>query len=238
MKLAVLTAAVFPSEADARKKMWIFLKSAEKAGVPNADLHLYGIGRTFPGYRAMCLDFQLEYLKTLQSRYTNVLYSDGWDAFFTGPLAEIIDKYEKKPCPPILASAFYQLGNVSDAQKDYPNCFDPEIRYRYVNRGGYIAEIPAIIEAFERMLAQPNLTGDDCLEWYRGWKDGWFRPKLDSDCAIFQIADDDIRIMNLRIYNSYTGSFPCIWHHSGGFTDSERGKDDRMLPWAKKLEIV
>jgi hypothetical protein len=32
MKLCVMTAAVFPTEEDARRKMWIFLKSYERFG--------------------------------------------------------------------------------------------------------------------------------------------------------------------------------------------------------------
>src|SRR3990167_11517544 len=117
MKLMILTCAVFPTEADARQKMWIFLRSAEKAGVPKEDLHLYGIGRGFPGYNAMMLDYQVEYLRQHRGdRYTHVLFTDGWDAFFTAPIHEIVHKYETMGCPPILVAAFFQLGNVSDEE--------------------------------------------------------------------------------------------------------------------------
>lgn len=243
MKLMILTAAVFPSEEIARKKLWIFLKSAEKAGVPQKDLHLYGIGREFPGYRQMCLDWQLEYLKTVPAEFTHVLFSDAWDAFFTAPLTEIIQKYERLGSPPILCSAYIGLGNESDMSK-YAGCFDETLLYRYPNRGGYLAEIPAIIEAFERMLRKPDLTGDDALEWYRGWREGWFRPQLDSKCLIFQVSDNNADIDSGfyshegRLWNTVTDMHPCILHLSGGYTDPETGKDDRMIPWAKKLGII
>lgn len=249
MRLCVLTPAVFPTQEIADQKLWIFLASARKAKV--YDLWTYGVGKTFPGYRAMCLDWQLERLKYFlpnstdrdgtPSNFTHVLFTDAWDAMFTAPITEIIHKYEAMGSPPILCSAFHQLANESDMSK-YEGCFDETIRNRYPNRGGYLAEIPAIIEAFERMLAQPNLTGDDCHSWYAGWKEGWFRPQLDSNCEIFQVSDGDCMpvtgpLVN-RVFNSRSNSFPCILHLSGGYTDPETGKDERMIPWAKKLGII
>ena len=243
MKLMVLTAAVFPSEADARKKLWIFLKSCDKAGVPKEDLHLYGMGRGFPGYKKMMLDYQLEYLKEHATGYTHVLFHDGWDGMFTGPLTEIVQKYEAMGSPPILMSAFFQLGNVSDEEAQYPGCFDHSVRYCYPNRGGYMAEVPVLIKAMERMLRLPRQTGDDCFNWYDAWQEGWLRPKLDSECQIFQVTDCDCVAANtqdfgVRLFNKYTGEEPCLLHLSGGYTDQETGKDHVMVPWAKRLGII
>lgn len=239
MNLCVLTCGVFPTEEIARQKMWILFASAKKFGI---DVTMYGVGRTFPAYKTMMLDWQLEHLRTLDPSYTHVLFTDGWDAFFTAPLATIIRKYEDMGSPQILVSAFYQLGNVSDAEKDYPNCFDTSKRYCYPNRGGYLAEIPAIIDAFERMLKLPRQSGDDCLNWYDLWATGW-RPTLDSQCEIFQIADDDTVVRDgpdgePHLLNTHTGRLPCVWHHSGGYTDQVTGKDARMIPWAERLQII
>ena len=243
MKLMVLTAAVFPSEEDARKKLWIFLKSAEKAGVPAVDLHLYGMGRGFPGYKAMMLDYQLEFLnehrKAIQGRYTHILFTDSWDAFFCAPLSEIIANYKAMGAPPILAAAFFQLGNVSDEEAQYPNCFDHSIYYRYPNRGGYIAEYGAIVDAFERMLKLPRQTGDECFNWYDAWQEGWFRPMLDSKCRIFQVTDNNVTVdADRRLFNTATEQQPCILHLAGGYTSSDTGKDHVMVPWARKLGVI
>ncbi len=251
MNLAILVPAVFPSEEIARKKLWIFIESAKKAmSLRQYPVLPYGIGTTqFPGYRAMCLDMQLDYLKKLRDdwfkapelgvpHYSHVIMTDAWDAFFTGPIDEIIAKYERLGSPPVLCSAFHQLANVSDAEKDYPGCFDPNLYYRYPNRGGYIAEIPAMIEAFEQMLRALPDTGDDCFAWYLGWKEGWFRPALDSNCEIFQVSDHECTVENGRLLNTHTQSNPCILHLSGGYTDPETGKDDRMIPWAKRLGVI
>ena len=243
MKLMVLTAAVFPSEAEARAKLWIFLRSCTKAGVPPEDLHLYGMGNGFPGYKHMMLDMQLAYLKEHQSDgYTHVLFTDGWDAFFTGPLTEIAHKYEAMGAPPILVAAFFQLGNVSDEQLQYPNCFDPTVYYRYPNRGGYIAEYGAIVDAFERMLKLPRQTGDECFNWYDAWQEGWFRPVLDFNCSIFQVTDNNVRVDTseggVRLLNTATDTHPCLYHLAGGYCDQLTGKDSVMVPWATRLGVI
>ena len=241
MRLMVLTAAVFPSEAEARQKLWIFLKSCEKADVPKEDLHLYGMGRGFPGYKAMMLDYQLEYLKQHQADgYTHVLFTDSWDAFFIDTLEEIKRNYTEMGRPPILVAAFYQLGNVSDEELQYPNCFDHSIVYRYPNRGGYIAEYGAIVDAFERMMKLPRQTGDECFNWYDAWQEGWFRPQLDSRCRIFQVTDGNFQalLQGAGGYNTLTQQYPCILHLAGGYTDQRTGKDQVMIPWAKRLGVI
>lgn len=238
-RLMVLTAAVFPSEEEARKKLWIFLRSAEKAGVPKEDLHLYGMGHGFPGYRAMMLDMQLAYLKQKGAGYSHVLFHDGWDGMFTGSLDEVWDKYTIMGRPAMVISAFHQLGNVSDEVGQYPNCFDHSVRYCFPNRGGYIAEVPYLIATFERMLALPRQTGDDCFNHYDAWQEGWYRPMLDSDCKIFQVTDSDCQVSsNGRLANYHTGSQPCLLHLSGGYTDQQTGKDAVMRPWAERLGIL
>lgn len=235
MKLMILTCAVWPNEEIARKKMWIFLKSCDKWGITP---HFYGIGvQPWPGYRKMKLDIQYEFLCTIKD-YTHVLYTDSTDAFFVGPEGEIVDKYKAMGSPPILSSAFFQLANCSDAEGKYPGCFDSNLRYRYPNVGGYVAEVSAIVDAFDRMLKLPEQTNDDCWDWYTGWQQGWFRPQLDSQCEIFNVSSDYASVVNGRYCNTFTGTNPCILHLSGGYTSWEYGKDDRLIPWAKELGII
>jgi|SRR5262245_1714019 len=235
MKLIVLTAAVFKSAEEAERKLWIFRASCKKHHIP---VFMYGIGREFPGYRAMKLDYQLEWLKANRDLGTHVLYTDAWDAFFVRDLWQIAYWYGILGTPDILTSAFYQLGNVSDEEKQYPGAFEHNVRYCYPNCGGYLARINAIIPMFERMLQLPRQTNDDCFNWYDAWAEGWFRPQLDSECRIFQVSDTDVEIIGDRIHNTHTRSFPCIWHLSGGYSDRETGKDYVLEPKAKALGIV
>ena len=245
MKLKVLTCAVFASEEEARNKLWIFLRSCEKFKIEPV---LFGSGRIFPGYRVMGCEWLLEALKVMPSDVTHVLFSDSWDAFFLSDLDEILDKYRRIGSPPILVSAYIGLGNESDMSK-YKGCFDESIPYRYPNRGGWIAEVPAMIDALEKMVATGDQTGDECFLWYRGWREGWFRPTLDSHCEIFQVSTENMEMMpkviidinrgrTLRVQNRVTGSFPSILHLSGGYSDPQTGKDERMKPFAKALEIL
>lgn len=241
MKLAVLTCAAFPSEGEARRKLWIFLRSCEKYKI---DPILYGIGTPqFQGYKRMMLDMQLDALRAIDPSYTHVLFSDSWDAFFVADLQEIMEKYTAMGRPPFLASAYIGLGNESDMSK-YEGCFNETIAYRYPNRGGYLAELPKAIYAFQRMVDMPDQTGDDCFNWYEGWREGWFRPMLDSNCEIFQVSDVNAAIeptpgcKGIRLINTVTNSRPCILHLSGGYTDPEIGKDHVMVPWARSLGVI
>lgn len=235
MKLMVLTAACWPTEEEARLRIWIFLRSCERFGVGSKMLRLYGCGTPqFPGYRRMKLETQLKYLEDHSEDFTHVLYTDSLDAFVVAPLAEIVDKYEAMGSPAMLAAAY-----TGFADSTAPEGFGEE-RLRYPHVGGYIAEVPVIIDAFERMLQLPHQTGDDSFNWRDAWLEGWFRPTLDSQCEIFQVTDEHCGVHPAtgRLVNYKTESQPCILHLAGGYTDQVSGKDDRMKPWAERLGII
>lgn len=253
MKLMVMAPAVFPSEQEARHKLRFFLRSCERFGI---EPNLFGMGTTsFPGYAALNISLPLAYLEKHASEYDTVLATDSWDVLFTGSLAEIQFKYECMGQPPFLASAFYQLGNVSDEQKQYPGVFKHDTYYKFPNVGGYIAEISLAIELLTRMKKEYPQYNDGAFCWYDAIRDGWFHPVLDSNCDIFQVRSEEntevgneMKIMgpdgaiiqrwqHPRIRNNITNSFPCIWHLSGGYASHETGKDETMIPFAKMLEL-
>lgn len=236
MKTLLYTAACWPSEAEARAKLWIFLKSCSKFGHTPA---LYGMGRGFSGYRDILMERQLEFLKTVPKDYTHLLFTDAWDGMMLAPMTEIENKYQALGAPPVLVSAYFGLGNESDMSK-YEGCFDESLYYRYPNRGGYMGEREALIDAFEKMIACGDATGDDCFLWYRGWREGWLRPQLDSNCMIFQVTDADCSFDSEEgvLLNTRTNTHPCVLHLSGGYTDQVTGKDAVMKPWAERLGIL
>lgn len=234
MKLAVITCGVFGDEATARAKLWVFLRSCSKVGI---EPLIYGMDRKWTIYRHIKLDMQLEFLKTLAG-YTHILYSDGQDALMLAGTDEILEKYRNMGAPPIVASASHQLANVSEEDKMYPGVFPNYAKYRYPHVGGTLAEIPALIDAFERMMLDPSTTSDDCFIHFNAVRDGWYKPRVDDVCSVFQVTDEDCLIQGSRIVNRHTGSSPCVWHVPGGYSSQETGKDYRMVPLARSLGII
>jgi hypothetical protein len=103
-----------------------------------------------------------------------------------------------------------------------------------------MAEVPAIIDAFEKMLTlDVELKGDDCHYWYKALYEKVFTPVLDYNCQIFKVSDDSCTMdFDNRLFCISTRTNPCILHLSGGYTDQNTGKDDRMVPWAKRIGIL
>jgi hypothetical protein len=239
MKLAILAPGVFPSMAEARAKLWIFMASA-KDRIPPEHLYIYGGGTAqFPGYRRMLLEQTLPELIGLDNAgYSHVLFTDAWDGMFLGTYEEICDCYDEMGQPSILLSASHQLGNVSDEHKQYPGVFeDNGGKYRFPNRGGYIGEIERLIECYQIM--QRYETGDDCFCWYNLKRDFPHAYDIDNTCDIFQVTEEDCVVSETRrVYNMETFSFPLVWHLPGGYTDPQTGKDARLIPLAKSLGII
>jgi hypothetical protein len=240
MKLAILAPGVFPSMAEARAKLWIFMASA-KDRIPPEHLYIYGGGTTqFPGYRRMLLEQTLPELIGLRRvGYTNILFSDAWDGIIVGSYKSIVQRYMELECPELLVSGSHQLGNVSDEDKQYPGVFRSSTKkYRFPNRGGYIGEIDTVIEAYKMM--QRYDTGDDAFCWYNLIRDFPGIYRVDSNCKIFQVTEEDCRVIPDKriLQNTETKSHPLVWHLPGGYTDPQTGKDARLIPLAKSLGII
>lgn len=233
MKLALLTCGIYPDLATAEQQLWIFLASAAKAGFDRQDIHLYGVGRDFhrTDWRTKKLIYQLDYLKEIPASYTHVLYSDGGDALIVKSRDEIIRRYEAMGSPAILSSAAPFIANDKHVFNEpglYDGCFDESIERRWPHVGGYMAEREAIISAFENMLLLPRQTYDDCWNWMDAWREGWFRPTLDSDSRIFYV--------DAGRGDASTDS--CILHMTGGYADHQNWKDYKMEPVARRMGIV
>jgi hypothetical protein len=247
MKFLYLSIAVFPSWAEARRKMWVWFRSAERF---QHDFHYYGVAtKQFPGYRAMKIECQLEWLDSCyawiySNHYTHIFYTDSADCLMLAPPEEIEAKYTEMGCPPVLWSAYHQLGNVSDPARyplfDSPEWVDKYGSYRYPNGGGYIMEVPLLLD----YLRQATLTdtGDDCFILYDRFQSGW-DATIDSNCAIWQVrgtenCDVVERDGRVRLHNRVTGEYPCVIHESGGYTDQQTLKDHTMIPLARRLGII
>ena len=240
MNFCIITCAVWPT-VEVSRRLRIFIASAEWAMRDRQYPVLpYGMGDRWTIYRDIKITKQLKHLKSdIMRPFDTVLYSDGSDAFFTGPITEILDKYDAMDRPDILVSASHIFGNVSDESKQYPGVFTSPRKYRFPQVGGWIGKKDAMIAMFERMEQEEVKTSDDCFSWYDGCRDGWFKPTLDSMCEIFHVTDEDLEISELgRLRNRHTKTNPCVTHLAGGFHDQVLGKDAAIEPWAKKLGIL
>jgi hypothetical protein len=185
----------------------------------------------------MRLDGQLKFLRENTEGFTHVLYTDGWDAMFTASLDEIVGKYRTAGSPPMLTGGGFMFGNEPDIDKTpYAHLYDKRVKYRYPSMAGYIAEIPYLIDIFSRMNKEER--ADDNFAWAEAVREGWFAPVVDTSCQIFQDQEDDCALDNGRLYNLLTDSQPCILHLGGGYVNPETGKDERLLPWARKMGII
>lgn len=239
MKLLVITAAYFPFVEIAQRKLWIYLKSCRMYGI---DPVLIGTGCLYyPGLVDMRINGILHFLNSYTGDATHVLYSDGWDAFFTAPMEEILLKYNRYGAPPILIAASPNCGNIQDVDSSpYAGLFDTDRHYRYPGLF-YIAEIPTMIRLFQWMKQKGlvnSLAGDDHTPWLEAWKEH-YQMEVDWDCHIFQgTMDGHCVVEDGRIHNRLTGSTPAIVHFGGGYCDPVYGKDPQIIPWARAVGIL
>ncbi len=230
IRLCVLTTAFFPNLHPLR----MFTLSASKYGY--FPIHFMGLHEQYRPWAEMKIRDKIpEFRKLIAEGFTHVLYTDARDAFFTGPCKEVLAKYEAMGSPPCLASTEPNCNPNPAMDEHYPNIG----KYRYHCVGGYLAEIPWMLDMFCRMMPYLAKSGDDAEIWQMGWAEGWFRPVLDSKCEIFQTLDHaemDLRISTGgRLGNLETASQPCIFHLNGGYSDPITGKYDHMAGWWKLL---
>ena len=242
MKILYLSIAVWPSWEEARKKMWVWFRSVDRF---THGFRYFGVGTPqFPGYRGMKIEAPLNWLMAHElHEYTHIFYTDSADCLMLATPKEIEFKYTMLGTPPILLSAFNQLGNVSDGNR-YPIFNTPEHRakngvYCYPNVGGFIMETPLLYDYLHRAHADFPDCGDDCFIMYDLIQSGWMRPELDHHCHIWQVQNlENSEIAESRVHNLVTDSWPCVLHVSGGYTDQVTLKDHAMVPLAEQLGIL
>lgn len=228
MKLAFLTTCQTEAQIE------LMLRSCRKY---NIALRYFAFGKPCADWAHLKIEEPLvAFEKLLKEGFTHVLYSDSRDAFFTGGPEEIVLKYKAMGYPPCVVSAERACNPNDSYREHYP---DPGTPYRFHNVGGYLALIPWMYGSFKRMVSYFNRSGDDAEIWQWGWSEGWFRPKIDSTCEIFQTntgwEGEVLEVREGRLYNTITKTNPCVYHLPGGYTDPVRGKLEALLPWWNRI---
>ena len=240
MKLVVITTI------NSLEQIPMMLASCKKYDI---DIKPYGLGRGYSIWADMKILWKIPVLEEHAKSYTHVLYTDSRDAFFTDGLDNILLKYKLKGQPACLVSAERACNPDTQYTDNYP---DPGTPYRFPCVGGYIGEIPYMLETFRHMATYRDRSGDDAAIWQWAYDAGWFRPQIDTGCSIFQTmsgnASSDLEVANeiylgsteeelslMSLRNKLTRSYPCLLHFNGGYSDAVTGKFDMMLPWWKKI---
>jgi hypothetical protein len=230
--LAAITACVF----ETAWPIWRLQKSCDRFAIP---LHPYGLGQTYTDWPRIKITQMLEHFQQMKrTGATHILYTDGRDSFFLSGLMEIKLKYFYVGAPGCL---------MATETECYPRCWladrfpDPGHHYRWLGSGQFMGELDYLIPMWQ-MLRDDYMdkVGEDQNE--QGWMvqafvDGKFGPQfvLDTECQVFQSAGngdlaDELQVMDGRIYNALTQTFPCAIHFNGGYSDPVTGKDRVMKP--------
>ena len=242
MNLAVLTACCY-STLD---PIWMLTESVKRFGI---KLVTFGLGTNDSDWISIKIHRMMVAARELKERgFTHMLYTDGRDSFFVGPLEECELRYATIGSPPMLMSAEVNPYPFPDLGPKFP---DPGTPWRYPCAGQFLCEIDWLLDKYAMLIEEcSELEGND-----QGWI-MWAYAKgllgegfeLDHTCLLFQSmegANDPGELGRLsvwslsqnRLRNNLTTAFPLVLHFNGGYTDPVTGKADRMFPWWKALEM-
>lgn len=242
MKLMVTGPTYWPAEEEFRRKFWLYLRSCEKFGVTPDMQRFYGLGSTsYQGGAGMRIYGLLAFLKEHSEDFTHVLFSHLWDCMFTAPIGEIVVKYQQFGSPPLLMGAANQdISDLHPPESDrYLPLFDTTKRYWYPAWSMYLAEIPYIVDRFDKIEKGFH---NDCIPLLSALESKVLEPVYDHECEIFMTVTPETNeleiIENGYLHNWSTGTFPALAHFLIGDANQDTGKDASIIPWARKLGIV
>lgn len=215
MKLLVFTAAFYGREGSSQMEK--LNASCQKFDI---DLVTYGGDnhRAFNFYDAKINDMGV-FLNNNKKNYTHALYTDAADSMFLATLEEIISKYNYLGSPKLITSAEKGCHPFGDRAEEFP---PSPTRYRFMNPGNFIGEIPAILDVLGVLKKYKHLQTNDQGHWHAAYlnKQLPFEIQMDYQCDLFQPMSDaewnqefDLSVNGL--FNKTTGTLPSIVHFNG-----------------------
>lgn len=207
----VLTSCFFPSRRPIR-----FLE-VSAALCHASPLRTYGDGEQYANWTQMKVNRMIPELERLKAEgFTHYLYTDGRDAFFTRPFSYILAAYESLGRPDGLLSGHDQPFTL--ASLGHHNNFLKPAKYRFHCCGGYLGRIDYWLETHRKFVRDDYESrptgGDEAGVWQWAWADGWFRPQIDTGCAVWQNlggCEVDVVIDNGGEYDLFTPEQAAEW---------------------------
>ncbi len=145
-----------------------------------------------------------------------VLFTDCWDAFFAGTMAEIEQEFLRFDAG-IVHSAQCWIWPEDDRLRDaYPQS---PTQYRYINGGGIIGYAGALLDRYNHRefwdWPRVQLNQQAYHEWLLRHPDS---VAVDRHCRIFQVVEhgERLKVRGERLHNLETGSQPLLIHGPGG----------------------
>ena len=150
-----------------------------------AKLHVAGLGETFQGY-GWKLKKVLQAVKAMQHDYDYVLFTDAFDTYLFCGVDEILQKF-KSFNHPMVVSAEVNLWPNADLASELPASTKTG-HYPYPNSGGYMAEIPYLLELFDKMaIAWKSDCVDDQGELIKALALDNNAYRIDHEAVLFQL---------------------------------------------------
>lgn len=210
----------------------LLLRSAKVHGI---TVDLYGGDAPWPGWTQGKLTDLVPELERRAGDYTHVLFMDAFDSLIFGPSSEIERAYREYGSPPVLLSAekncWPQSIDYRRYKYDLPNGGmygrDSLSSWRYLNPGGWIAEIPYAIDRIRLMLSKWNFQNDDMSYWQEAYLSGDLPGAvIDTWCSLFQCMVATSQVSEVVMgengpVNLVTATAPLVVHWNGRATGRE-----------------
>ena len=172
-----------------------------------------GHGKGF-GYKIILLRIFLDTI----SDDEHVLFTDAHDVRITASHEEIMARYWEFGSDIVFSAERNCWPNKSQESKYMTNNFS-EIRYKYLNSGGFIGRVSALKDLIDENFHNASGSTDDQTFYttlYLNSQTNRRRIQLDTRATIFQclhLAVQDIDQETLK--NTVTGTTPMVWHSNG-----------------------
>ena len=200
-------------------------ESCRRQGIP---LEIIGKGAPWNGFSYCKIRLLYWYLESHGEDIDIALFTDGYDTIFAEGLEPILTKFRRIGSPILFsAEANCYPGGPGLNEADYPPA---PTRYRFLNSGGWIAELPVMLALLRRAGAarvRPNRC--DQAGWTRAYLAGNSGIQLDHHCEIFQclfLSTQDLKRKGRRPRNTATGTLPSVIHANGCIS---------LVPWSDHL---
>jgi hypothetical protein len=183
--LAVVTVSQFPEE-QCHDRLLLFAATARKQGI---RIHAFGTCEPFRGYTDAKILRMREWIRSLPSHYTHVLYCDAVDTGLVASSTEILENFQSLGTP-ILTGAEASCWPVAHRQ-EWAQAFPDACGGRnWSQAGNWIGERTAILDAldlmarwYEQMGSEDSTGLGDPWDMRTAWPHRWAR---DNDQYLWQ----------------------------------------------------